>query len=89
MSSTHLPVPEEFSFDLCLQFLKRSPRELLHRATDDRVIKLLRVENELILFSVRNGKEKIIIDLLDGKVSALTKATLRKMCTNGLTLAQI
>ncbi len=78
MSSTHLPVPEEFSFDLCLQFLKRSPRELLHRATDDRVIKLLRVENELILFSVRNGKEKIIIDLLDGKVSALTKATLRK-----------
>lgn len=78
MSSIHLPVPEEFSFDLCLQFLKRSPRELLHRATDDRVIKLLRVENELLLFSVRSGKEKIIIDLLDGKISALTKVILRK-----------
>ena len=78
MQTIRLPVPKEFSFDLCLQFLKRSPRELLHRSTDDRVIKLLRVENELILFSVRNGKQKIIIDLLDGKTSALTKAALRK-----------
>ena len=78
MPTIRLLVPKEFSFDLCLQFLNRSPRELLHRSLEDRVIKLLRVENELILFSVRNGKQKIIIDLLDGKTSALTKATLRK-----------
>ena len=77
MSAIHLSVPKEFSFDLCLQYLRRSPRELLHRSLDDRVIKLLQVENELILFSVRNGRQKIIIDLLQGNLSVMTKAALR------------
>ena len=77
MSAIHLSVPKEFSFDLCLHYLRRSPRELLHRSLDDRVIKLLQVENELILFSVRNGRQKIIIDLLQGNLSVMTKAALR------------
>lgn len=74
----HIPVPREFSFELSLQFLLRSPKELLHRVTEDRVIKLCKVEGELILFSVRNGNQKLIVDFLHGGQS---KAAVKKYVT--------
>ncbi len=63
--SISLPLPDPFSFELSLQFLKRSPKELLHRIKGDRVIKLLPVENETVLFSVKEGKGKLLIDFLN------------------------
>jgi DNA-3-methyladenine glycosylase II len=50
-----IPVPDEFNFDLSLQFLQRSPREILHRVDTGRVTKLLRAGDELVLFSVRGS----------------------------------
>src|SRR5687767_6560196 len=47
-----LSTPEEFSFSLCMDFLKRSPKELLHLLKDDGVVKALRVGNEVIVFHV-------------------------------------
>jgi DNA-3-methyladenine glycosylase II len=47
-----LSTPKEFSFSLCMDFLKRSPRELLHQLKDDGVVKALRVGNEVIVFHV-------------------------------------
>jgi DNA-3-methyladenine glycosylase II len=48
----NIPVPEEFSFQFCLEFLKRSPKELLHLIDAESVIKLVRIDNADILFKV-------------------------------------
>lgn len=47
-----IPTPEEFSFQLCLDFLKRSPKELLHQLRDDGVTKALRIGEDVIAFTV-------------------------------------
>jgi DNA-3-methyladenine glycosylase II len=58
-----LNTPEEFSFSLCMDFLKRSPKELLHQLRNDQVIKALRVGNEVIVFQV-SGNNGITISFL-------------------------
>src|SRR5258708_28080903 len=78
MSKVLLSVPEEFNFELCFQFLQRSPKELLHRVTQDRVIKLLRIENELILFSVKEGNRTLIFEFLQGPSSLLISESVHK-----------
>jgi DNA-3-methyladenine glycosylase II len=75
--SVTLPLPDPFSFKLTIQFLQRSPKELLHRTLDDRVIKLLPVGKELVLFSVREGNDKLIIDFLNGDTSNAAKAEIK------------
>jgi DNA-3-methyladenine glycosylase II len=62
MDSIFIPVPKEFNFDFSLQFLQRSPREILHRVDVDHVTKLLRVGDELVLFSVRGHKEGLALN---------------------------
>lgn len=59
-----LTTPREFSFDLCLDFLKRSPKELLHRITDDGVIKALRSGDEVAVFQVHPDREGLRISFL-------------------------
>lgn len=63
-------VPKEFNYEQNLQFLKRSPREVLHRVEEDGVVKLLNIEGELILFKVKHDKEGLAIDFLNSKPSA-------------------
>jgi DNA-3-methyladenine glycosylase II len=76
MKSFQLPIPFEFSFDLSLQFLKRSPQELLHRVGEDHVTKLVRLDNEDILFELRQGKASHLkITILNGRdTPAIRKA---------------
>jgi DNA-3-methyladenine glycosylase II len=45
--------PFQFSFKLCLEFLKRSPKELLHVLEEDGVSKAIRIRNEVTVFKVR------------------------------------
>jgi 3-methyladenine DNA glycosylase/8-oxoguanine DNA glycosylase len=59
--------PREFSFKLSLDFLKRSPKELLHLVTEDSVVKALRSGDEAVVFSVNDEDDGL-------KVSFLTKA---------------
>lgn len=59
-----LPTPAEFSFQLCLEFLKRSPRELLHELRDEVVVKALRVNNEIVVFSVHSENQALKISFL-------------------------
>src|SRR6185295_7538575 len=73
-----LPLPDPFSFELTLQFLQRSPKELLHRTLEDRVIKLQPVGKELILFSVREGDNALIIDFLNGDPAPPAKAEIKE-----------
>lgn len=63
-SSMHIPVPAEFSFALCLDFLRRSPRELLHKITDDRVVKAIHAGDEVVVFSVTDDNDGLNIAFL-------------------------
>ena len=59
-----IPTPPEFSFQLCLDFLKRSPRELLHKTTEHGVIKALNVQNAVVVFEVSSEPEALTVSFL-------------------------
>lgn len=73
MNSLYLPVPQAFSFDLAVSFLLRSPREVLHRVEDDRVLKALYVEREKVVFSMRFERSQLVVDFLSGPVTEKIK----------------
>src|SRR6478735_7957833 len=59
-----IDTPFEFDFDLCMGFLQRSPRELLHRWDNGRVRKLIQLGEQPVLFELgndesRNGDTKV------------------------------
>lgn len=78
MSRLEIPVPKEFSFDLCLQFLKRSPREVLHRVEEDRVFKLLKAGDELVLIRVAGAVGKLVIEFVGNAPSKSTKEFVKR-----------
>ena len=78
MSKIYLPVPKEFSYEMNFQFLERSPRELLHRVENRSVIKLLKVAGEKVLFRVKAGEQKLIIESLNGDPSSNAKDFIKK-----------
>lgn len=55
-----IPVPDEFDFGLCLTFLRRSPREVLHACGEDHVIKLIRNGDVRILFRVQATESRML-----------------------------
>lgn len=69
MKSLRIPPPKEFSFELALAFLKRSPRELLHKVIDDRIEKALRIDGDVIIFSLHYDKEDLVVEFLNTKAT--------------------
>mgnify|MGYP003575251012 CR=1 FL=1 len=69
MKSLRIPPPKEFSFEHALVFLKRSPRELLHKVIDDRIEKALRVKGTVIIFSIHFDKQDLVVDFLNTSVT--------------------
>jgi DNA-3-methyladenine glycosylase II len=67
MSSVRIPLPQEFSFELALTFLQRSPRELLHKVTDNAIEKALRIGDNIIVFSIQHDKDDLVVEFLNGK----------------------
>lgn len=65
-----LAVPKEFSFEMSIQFLKRSPKELMHRVEENGVVKLLRAGEERVLFRVKPDNEHLALEFLNGRPSA-------------------
>jgi DNA-3-methyladenine glycosylase II len=51
--------PLEFSFDLCASFLKRSPRELLHRFEHGRLRKLLQFKDRPVLIELYEATDLV------------------------------
>jgi DNA-3-methyladenine glycosylase II len=72
-----LTVPAEFDYEQNLQFLKRSPKEVLHRVEEDGVVKLLQIDGELVLFKVKSNGKGLSIDFLNTTPSAQTKEYVR------------
>jgi DNA-3-methyladenine glycosylase II len=70
MSIIRIPVPKEFSYEQNLQFLKRSPREVLHRVEENGVVKLLQIEGERVLFSVKDSGKGLSLEFINSVPSA-------------------
>lgn len=73
MSKIYLPVPKEFDYEMNFQFLERSPRELLHKTLGKSVFKLVKFQDEKILFSIKDGQEKLVIEFQNGSPSTAGK----------------
>lgn len=73
MSKIYLPVPKEFDYKMNFQFLERSPRELLHKTIGASVYKLIKVDGEKVLFTVKEGDGKLIITFENGPPTEITK----------------
>src|SRR5688572_26977324 len=86
MTVIRLTPPAEFSFEMNLQFLKRSPREILHRVEGDKVVKLIRIENESILFSIEEEKAKLVLQYLNADPSPEIKVRTEEYVTEWLDL---
>jgi DNA-3-methyladenine glycosylase II len=69
MKSLHISPPEDFSFPLALTFLKRSPRELLHRVSDDKIEKAIRVNEMPVVFSIQYSEAELVVDFLNRDVN--------------------
>lgn len=63
--------PDDFDFQQSLTFLRRSPKEVLHRVDGDAVTKALEVEGKAIVFRVREHEheEGLAVEVLTGSVS--------------------
>src|SRR5258708_21464765 len=68
-----IPVPEIFSYDLCLSFLKRSPKEVLHRIENEMVTKALSIEGQLVIFQITANDKSLKVDFLNTKPLSKTK----------------
>jgi len=73
MSIIHIPVPTEFDFNQNLQFLKRSPREVLHRVEENAVVKLLLLEGEPVLFKVKDSGKGLSVEFINSAPSPRIK----------------
>ncbi len=63
------PLPSEFSFDHCLGFLQRSPKEVLHRCCENYVRKLLRFEDKNVLLEIRPHTTVLEVTVLNTEAS--------------------
>lgn len=68
-----IPTPQEFSFEHCLAYLQRSPKELLHNIVDGGVAKALRAGNEVVVFSVTGGDRRLQVGFLSGEPTATAR----------------
>lgn len=73
MSLFIIPTPKEFDYEQNLQFLKRSPKEVLHRIEDGGAVKLLRVEDALVLFRIKNHNDGLAVEFINSTPSAKAK----------------
>ncbi|MBL7850439.1 MAG: DNA-3-methyladenine glycosylase 2 [Cyclobacteriaceae bacterium] len=64
-----IETPEDFEFRHSLTFLKRSPKEVLHRVEDDAVTKALVVEGKPVVFRVSEHKDGLGMEWVAGSVT--------------------
>ncbi|HLZ15971.1 MAG TPA: DNA-3-methyladenine glycosylase [Cyclobacteriaceae bacterium] len=68
-----IPFPEIFSYDLCLSFLKRSPKEILHRIENDAVTKAISIGGQVVIFQIKSLGNELHVDSLNAKPNAKTE----------------
>ncbi|MBS1506455.1 MAG: DNA-3-methyladenine glycosylase 2 family protein [Bacteroidetes bacterium] len=68
-----IQLPENFSYELCLSFLKRSPKEILHRLEEDKVIKAISLDGEQIIFKIKPSKDHLVLEFLNATPAKQTQ----------------
>lgn len=86
MKSLRIPLPQEFSFELALTFLQRSPRELLHRVADGGIEKALRVDDLIVIFSIQHDHEDLVVNFLNTSVTVAQATEIVKFIREWLDL---
>lgn len=81
MSTVLIPVPKEFDFDQNLQFLRRSPKEVLHRIEGDKVFKFLQIKDERVLFSVASRERSLVVEFINVNPSVEVKGVIKEYVT--------
>jgi len=61
-----IPKPSIFSFQECLWFLNRNYDDCLYEVTEKSAIKLIRIDNEITLFEVKEEGNYLVIQILNG-----------------------
>jgi DNA-3-methyladenine glycosylase II len=69
----NIELPEDFSYELSLSFLKRSPREVLHRIENETVTKAIAVEDQPVVFQLRYINKKLVVEFLSTGLNASVK----------------
>ncbi|MBW4084774.1 DNA-3-methyladenine glycosylase [Paenibacillus sp. S150] len=66
-----LPLPELFDFDVCLEYLKRSPLECLYRTDQEGVTRYFKLDNHPVLIRLTvPGGSRMRVTLLHGAIPA-------------------
>ena len=68
-----IPTPKEFDFELNIQFLRRSPRELLHKVDAASATKLLAIDGTQVLIRLTGNNRKIEVEFLNLKPTSAVK----------------
>lgn len=63
----NIPKPPLFSFQECLWFLNRNYDDCLYEVTKDSVIKLIRLDGEIVLFEVKESEEYLTVEVLNNR----------------------
>jgi DNA-3-methyladenine glycosylase II len=88
MSSFKITAPTEFNFELCLQFLQRSPKELLHHCDGKYVTKFLTIQDQKLLFEISSMDNKNInVHFLNTTPSTTIKSEVKNYITEWFDLA--
>ncbi len=69
MKSFRIGLPQQFSFDLTLSFLLRSPRELLHQVENQFIYKALRVGQKNVVLRIQQDNDHLVINILNDEIS--------------------
>ncbi|MEH7610307.1 DNA-3-methyladenine glycosylase family protein [Gottfriedia acidiceleris] len=64
-NSISILTPKDFSFNECLVFLARSKNEVLHQVKEEYFLKLIKIENRLILLKVSSDHNELLIEFPD------------------------
>jgi DNA-3-methyladenine glycosylase II len=76
-----ISVPKEFSYEFTLQFLRRSPRELLHQLDGGCVYKLISILGVPVLFKVQEGNGVLKVEFPNHKPTPAQKEMVRQYIT--------
>ena len=67
METFNILVPDEFSFELSVGFLQRSPKELLHIVADNHVSKVIQIGAKNIVFELAcKRSNQLQVNVLSG-----------------------
>lgn len=76
MSTFAIETPSEFDFAHSLAFLRRSPKEVLHRVDGDRVTKAIDLEGKPVVFELYKENGHLKVSIVNGSLSAQSKTQL-------------